>query len=494
MLVELTTTRLLAPWFGASIYCWTNVIAVVLLCLAAGYAAGGRLADRRPEARLLGWLLVVGALLLVPAPFLGPWLSPKLMPAPELSDPTSATGSIVIGSFAATLLLFGAPLILLGCVCPFLTRLLSDHGAASGGAAGRILCWSTLGSLLGTYLPAHVLLEHLGSRGTILAASGTILLAGVIVMTTVRGRATAAAGMLFVLGIAPAASRLPFVAPVGNESILRELESPYQYVRIARWPADGGRPASVNLSLDEGTTEFHSRRLEDESGLTNAYYDYLAVLPDWIADSDRNPIDVLDIGGAAGTLRGCLRRFQNSRVRAVTDVEIDAVVAGLALQFGGAVAVPDRVIVADGRTALSRLSDRFDLIVLDAYTRQLAIPAHLATAEAFRSMKERLTPRGILALNVSVADLQSPLCRALAGTLGEAFPAVWSVSVEGSWNVVMIAGALLPPNESPVARGDALDPTRHLFRKSLHRLDARAPYRRLTDDCAPLETLAREIR
>ena len=29
MIVELTATRLFAPWFGASIYAWTNVVAVV---------------------------------------------------------------------------------------------------------------------------------------------------------------------------------------------------------------------------------------------------------------------------------------------------------------------------------------------------------------------------------------------------------------------------------------------------------------------------------
>ena len=44
-----------------------------------------------------------------------------------------------------------------------------------------------------------------------------------------------------------------------------------------------------------------------------AYYDYLAVLPDWISRIDVEPISVLVIGGAAGTLRGQLRAEQPDR-------------------------------------------------------------------------------------------------------------------------------------------------------------------------------------
>ena len=44
MIVELAAVRLLAPWFGTSLVVWTNVIAVVLLALAAGYWIGARLA------------------------------------------------------------------------------------------------------------------------------------------------------------------------------------------------------------------------------------------------------------------------------------------------------------------------------------------------------------------------------------------------------------------------------------------------------------------
>src|SRR5687767_11407234 len=98
MVVELTTTRLFAPWFGTSIYSWTNVIAVVLLALACGYAAGGKLADRKPVPGVLGFVILVSAFLLVPAPLLARFVAPAVMPRPELSDLASGTLGIVAGS------------------------------------------------------------------------------------------------------------------------------------------------------------------------------------------------------------------------------------------------------------------------------------------------------------------------------------------------------------------------------------------------------------
>ena len=42
MSVELLGGRLLAPWFGSSIYVWGSIISVFMLALALGYYIGGR--------------------------------------------------------------------------------------------------------------------------------------------------------------------------------------------------------------------------------------------------------------------------------------------------------------------------------------------------------------------------------------------------------------------------------------------------------------------
>jgi predicted membrane-bound spermidine synthase len=501
MIVELTTTRLLAPWFGASIYSWTNVIAVVLLALACGYAAGGRLADRRPSARMLGFLLLASAALLVPAPMIARFLAPAVLPKPELTDPASGVSGLVLGSFVTTLVLFAPPLVVLGAVTPFGTRLLADSGLKSGQASGRVLAISTLGSLVGTYLPALVLLESLGSRATILVAAGILAVAGLI-LCGVKSRAPITAAALIACGLAGAGALFaatPVVPVSHGETLVAEKESAYQYVRVADWPGRNGQPAARNLSIDEGILEFHSRkRVDPRTGapdpLTGVYYDAFAVLPEWIARSEQEPLRVLVIGGGAGTARGLLRALQAPRVREVADVEIDPVVAGFAPMFGGVASAPDATLVADGRVLLARVAGPFDLIILDAYTRQIAIPPHLASVEAFTRVREQLSARGIFAINVSAADVEAPLPAALAATLREVFGKVWSVSIQGSWSLVMFAGSPLAPSAVPASRGDALDPVRKWFREGFHELPAVPGARILTDDCAPMESLARKIR
>src|SRR5215475_7269661 len=48
MVIEILGSRILAPSFGTTLHVWSALITVTLAALAAGYAVGGRMADRRP--------------------------------------------------------------------------------------------------------------------------------------------------------------------------------------------------------------------------------------------------------------------------------------------------------------------------------------------------------------------------------------------------------------------------------------------------------------
>ena len=92
--VEICASRLLAPYYGSSTIVWANLIGLVLASLALGYWLGGRLADRRPHARDLARLALVGAVAIALVPFAA---------RPLLRVAVDAFDAISVGAFAASL-------------------------------------------------------------------------------------------------------------------------------------------------------------------------------------------------------------------------------------------------------------------------------------------------------------------------------------------------------------------------------------------------------
>src|SRR6266496_4129150 len=69
--VELSASRLLAPYFGTSLFVWANLIGLILLYLTVGYYLGGRLADRYPRPAVLYLLTIIASLLIGLIPTIG---------------------------------------------------------------------------------------------------------------------------------------------------------------------------------------------------------------------------------------------------------------------------------------------------------------------------------------------------------------------------------------------------------------------------------------
>src|SRR5688500_6251720 len=166
---EIAASRLLAPYFGSSTIVWANLIGIVLAALAVGYWLGGRLADRRPEPQLLGFIVLGAALFVALIPFVA---SPFLDLTVEGLDEASVRA--VAGSFVAVLLLCSPPVVLLGMVSPFAIRLAVVTVATAGAVAGRLYALSTAGSLLGTFLPALVLIPAIGTQRTMLLSAAVL--------------------------------------------------------------------------------------------------------------------------------------------------------------------------------------------------------------------------------------------------------------------------------------------------------------------------------
>ncbi|MCK6481857.1 MAG: fused MFS/spermidine synthase [Planctomycetes bacterium] len=449
MVLEVSAGRLLAPWFGMSLPVWTNVLAVVLGALAAGYALGGRLAARGADQRTMGVLLAAGGLLAAGAAWAGPRLAPALLPQGANLEGLAAI--LVKGSLLATLLLFGPPMVLLGTVGPLAVHLLAP-GRDAGKAAGWVLSLSTVGSIAGTFLTTYVLLPGIGTRATV-GGSGAVLAAAGLLLAAAgagRGRAAAAAGgaalLSAILAVLASAGEFRPAGP-GEGRILLEDDGAYQFVQVREVmdAGAGGTPVPTRLlNLNEGVATYHSV-LKPGSVLTGGrYYDLYPVLPLLCGARPGKPLDVLVLGLAAGTQARALHHFLGGdRPFRLDGVEIDpAVIRAGRERFELPADAPWlRVHAMDARPFLEAAPPdlRWDLVLVDCYSQEYYIPFHLSTREFFTRLKGRLKPGGILAYNAFAYRSDDPLLAGLVNTTAQVFGRAWRIPVEGYPNFLVLA-------------------------------------------------------
>jgi len=150
--LELLGGRLLAPYFGSSIYVWGAIITVFMLALSIGYLAGGRASLQAPSLRRLALILFAAALTTAPILLYGDALLDRLSVA--VRDPR-------FGSLTAAMLLFFVPTLISGMVSPYAVRLLVADLRGAGDRVGRLYFVSTFGSAAGTLLTSFYLVLYL---------------------------------------------------------------------------------------------------------------------------------------------------------------------------------------------------------------------------------------------------------------------------------------------------------------------------------------------
>lgn len=486
--LEMTTLTLLAPYLGTTQVVWATVIGFTLLCLAGGYVVGGRLADRWNDGRLLAALVAAAGLTTTLVPVLA---RPALLwVLAEPSYARMAQGMVL--SLLATVL----PLTLLGMVSPFAVKLALKRVDDAGRTSGLLFALSTLGSLLGTFLPVLVLTPLLGASrtfaclGLILSASSMLGLRG----SGLRGWSLAVAGAglaLWMLSHPP--------GPIWPQDFRRtacETQSPYNAIRVAL--SEGYRGVRAELFLNEsGVHSTYNQRYEqtrDPRDLrTDSYWDIVLAAP--FLYPDRRPETVTSLAvvgmGAGSTANLFLALFGRESV--VEGAEIDGRIVELSREFFG---VRDaefphfRIHVQDGRVFLNQMSRNYDIIMIDCF-RIPYIPGHLVTREAFEQARRHLTPQGVLVVKCD----RGVLGRQVASTLRTVFPEVFLVN--------SLAVAVNTPIGDPVANlqsnAEGLkDPVLReiLLQVADSKTDPGRPLIKwhgegfvLTDDCCPTEAL-----
>ena len=467
MAIELCASRLVAPFFGTSSFVWTNIIGVIMIALAVGYVLGGKLADRKPRLDILLKLLLAACAFLVLLPFVVftvvRWLSALI------GNLDSSFSFIFLGSLSAIALLFSPPIVILGMTSPFLIRIVAQADRV-GVSAGRIFGISTIGSVLGTFLPVLVLIPAIGTAKTIMIFSAALF------VVTAVGFSGKTSALLSLAVLVP----LLFPVPEARQTPgkIYSTESAYQYIEVF----DRGSYRFLVYNDAAGFQTVANKR----SPLTgrNYYYDYYSLLPFIFEGKPRNAL-IIGLGG--GIIANQFRYFHPQIV--VDGVEIDPKVIQIARKYFALRPDVD-VFNQDGRIFVTLSKRKYDLVIIDAYTRQIYIPFHLTTVEFFTELKARLSQQGMVAMNVSAPRVDSPLLQSIMNTLRLVFRHVYLFTIPmSSDNIVLVSDRRVNFGLLGRAAGTELEGIAKLSQPLFRESESNGRYEPLTDDRAPIERM-----
>ena len=164
--LEIVASRVLAPYFGSSIYVWGSLISVFLFALSVGYYLGGVLADRWPSFKVLALIVLCASVLILFIPLVQMPVSRMIF-----SWKLDLRSSVLL----ASLIFFMLPSVLNGMVTPFIIKLNATQLKTIGQTVGNIYAVSTIGSVSGALGVSFYLIPAIGTRAILFSSGGTLI-------------------------------------------------------------------------------------------------------------------------------------------------------------------------------------------------------------------------------------------------------------------------------------------------------------------------------
>lgn len=482
--IELSATRLLAPYFGTSSIVYTVVIGLIMIAMSIGNVLGGRSADKHNNLGRLFTMLWAAALWVAVIPLAGKYVIAFSALVMAWILPSNL---LVAGSVMSCLLVFSLPLLILGMVSPYLVKLGVRDMEKSGRTTGEIYAASTIGSIIGTFIPTFVTIPYIGTLKSFLVFALTLnLICLYYFISTKKGfiKAIVTTVLTAVFLIIPFKTSYAFWTDV-----VLEDESLYNYLQVSE--KDNAVILSTNVAF--GVQSIYRR----DRILSGYYYDYALMSPLMLRNfSTEEPIDILVLGMGTGTFaKECKYFFPNCNI---TGVEIDEKIVNLSKEYFQLTDEEAAVYVNDGRTFLSSpQAGMYDIILCDAY-HDITIPFHMATTEFFAEVKEHLKPDGILMVNINMRSANTTeITDYLTNTLKTRMDNVIKYDIPGITNTLCYSSddeGFLQNLKDNASKLDSSSPLPALADRVISGCSevTDAKYV-LTDDLAPVEILGQKL-
>jgi predicted membrane-bound spermidine synthase len=378
LVIEILATRMLAPYFGNTIFSFSSVISVVLAALSVGYWIGGRMADRYPSKKLFFGIIAASGVSVLCMQFMQEYL------LPEVGYKLSLDTGPLIMSFV----LFFLPAFILGTLSPFAIALQQRDAKHQGvgTTAGEMFFFSTLGSIAGSLLAGFVLIPLFGVKSIVIGVGVLLFLLGLIPMVYygMERRLLAVislfAGSMLILASVQATGGKVVYAHDGVYEKITVYDSTYN-----------GRPTRFLMQ----DTSYSAAMYLDSDELVFDYSKYYILYEMFKSDVDR----VLVMGGGAWSLpKAYLQTLPNAQV---DSSEIEPSLIELSEKYFRLKDDPRmHNYIEDGRRMLHDSDKRYDVIFSDVYHSMYSVPAHFTTVEFMELVRDRLNPDGVFIANL----------------------------------------------------------------------------------------------
>jgi predicted membrane-bound spermidine synthase len=408
--VEVIAIRLAIPVVGSSITLTGVMLGVVLFALSVGYWRGGALSAQWDKARTR---TALARNLFLAAVIYGALAFP--LEAPLLEKLLDAGWTLPMATAVTATILFLLPIYLASQTVPMLAELINIDGKA-GKASGRVLFFSTMGSVAGGIATPVWLFPSIGVARTTYVVCGLLAgVAGMLAIGRFRTLKTLGVGLAAVMVVVSAHA----LASPRNDVF--SFDSAYQSIRIVEERAGNGRMERTLLMgggrasgiyTDNGETSFeYVREAEKVLGKISSQA-------------------VLAIGAAGFTFPRDAANFPT--VKQVDAVDVDPTVKSIAeKQFlKQRLSARVRFLPMSARYAVRRLrSDgaHYGFTLVDAYFGK-GIPDELVTVEFFKDL--RLVSEHTAANIQMDRPMQSAFAHNVLASFREAFGAAWVKDVK----------------------------------------------------------------
>lgn len=382
MAAELLGAKMLAPYFGSSLYVWASVLAITLGGLAFGYFAGGMLSYKSKHPLLLFYVLLLAAACTVLMPFsskLVLWAAGmhRLIP------------SVI---FSALCILF-PPVFMMGMVSPLIIRTITSDPEQAGKAAGTIYAVSTTGGIIATFAFGFYIIPFFGLT---LPSIVTGIVLGIIPLVVVLKQKQVGKGAGFILLCIWAFRAAAFHQPVSGVRLVYSSEGLLGQIMVLDYPhynkqqkADGhSRWLFVNRISQ---TMYDS--LADESKREEKYFTYVYRISDFADSLPKNArILLLGLGG------GSVAKRLTGRGYHLDVCELDRRIPMVAGRYFGLDTAAARITIDDARHYIRNCTEKYDMVIFDTFKGE-DLPNHVFTEESLEETKKILRPGATVFVN-----------------------------------------------------------------------------------------------